>query len=90
MSWVTFSDRIASLAAILLTLIAIFYPLLVSFLVFKNTRRLDEESYRQKCGALYEEIKTYSRPALSYNVLFILRRLFIAGMCIFLANYVFL
>lgn len=90
MTWVTLSDRIASSIAILLTTVAIFYPFMILFLICKNTSKLEDAAYKKKCGALYEEIKTSSKSALTYNVLFVLRRLIIAAMCIFLEQYVFL
>ena len=50
---------------------------------------LEQDWYKNTIGALYSQIKTKSKPALMYNVLFIARRIAFSGSALLLGRYPF-
>jgi hypothetical protein len=60
-------------------MVAIFvFPFFVWSLLWRNLGKLKEENSVKRFGSTFAEIKTDSRAALMYNVLYMLRRLLFA------------
>ena len=89
LDWNTKSDKFSSLFSIGLMGATIIFPFFVVGLLMGLYKKLGTKPYRERIGAIYEEIKVDSRPPLLYNFFFVFRRFLFALTVVFLIDYPF-
>ncbi|TNV87548.1 hypothetical protein FGO68_gene6265 [Halteria grandinella] len=85
--WETTSDTICSLSALTFATAQLSFPFALWALLWSNFGSLVQSDQNERYGSSYFEIKTSSRAALLYNVLFMVRRLVYAGAAVFLDKH---
>ena len=88
--WDTPSDTFSSLFAIVIFSLVIIFPIFVWFLLWKKFWSLRTEKCIHRFGSLYAELRTDSRFAVLYNVLYLVRRLYFVLVCLELSYFPFL
>ena len=85
LTWNNAGEKFASVLAILNVAFFVLMPMLTHFMIVKNKHKIHDEKFIRRFGALFEEFRTNSHPALLYNYYFLVRRIFYAASLIFLA-----
>jgi hypothetical protein len=78
LKWENSSDQFSSTFAVTLGGFIFLFPFVVWALLWARQAVLPEEEQRMRIGSTYLEIRTGSKAALLYNVLYMLRRLLFA------------
>jgi hypothetical protein len=78
------TSMLIAIAIVLLTFILL--PLTMLRVIFQDKSVLQTESYNQRFGVLYEELKIQSRYDLSFHLIFILRRLIFTFICLYMRS----
>lgn len=73
--WNNTSDKISSYFAIIMLAVMIGFPFGVWYLLWRQINKLKEEESIKRFGSTYMELRTDSKAALMYNVVYMLRRL---------------
>ena len=73
-SWIFFGDAMSSLLGYICLILICKIPILYIYLLKQDKELLMTEEFRGKYGAFYESIKLTDRYKLSYNIIFVLRR----------------
>jgi hypothetical protein len=89
MAWKTYSDKISSSFAIITLVVVLVFPFFVWVLLWKKFTFLKQEISVNSFGSTYQELRTDSKPALLYNVIYMLRRLYIAVLATIFNNHSF-
>jgi hypothetical protein len=89
MRWITKSDRLSSAFAIVTLVTVIVFPIFVWILLWRKYSVLKEERAINVFGSTYQELKTNSKAALLFNVIYMLRRLYIAVLATMVKDYSF-
>jgi hypothetical protein len=74
MKWLNDKENFISVFSIGLLAVLTILPFLSLILLITKKSKLNEQSMKDKIGALYEEIDTSRKASLIYNVLFMTRR----------------
>ncbi len=82
MVWKTSSDRFASVLSLILLGLVFSFPFITWSFLWRKAEFLNQQESLDKYGSTYNEIRTNSKAALMYNVLYMLRRLWITGIVI--------
>jgi len=80
----TFMQTLDYILTIVVAILLGALPLFIIVFYCWNFRKLGNEDFEEKWGAVYEGMKTCERASLAYNVIFILRRMLLAATCLFL------
>lgn len=89
MVWKTNSDKISSAFAIVTLVVVLIFPFFVWALLWSKFSILNQEKAVNVFGSTYQELRTDSKPALLYNVIYMLRRLYIAVIATMFKDYSF-
>lgn len=90
MVWITKSDKISSSFAIVTLVVVLVFPFFVWALLWSKYSILSQEKSINVFGSTYQELRTDSKPALLFNVIYMLRRLLIAVIATMFKDYSFL
>jgi hypothetical protein len=89
MVWITKSDKLSSAFAIVTLVVVLVFPIFVWGLLWYKYSNLGQEKAINMFGSTYQELKRDSKPALLFNVIYMLRRLLIAVTATMLKDYSF-
>ena len=89
MVWITKSDQFSSAFAIVTLVTVIIFPIFVWILLWRKYSVLKEERAINVFGSTYQELKPNSKAALLFNVIYMLRRLYIAVLATMVKDYSF-
>jgi hypothetical protein len=89
MVWITKSDKLSSAFAIVTLVVVLVFPIFVWALLWYKYSNLGQEKAINMFGSTYQELKRDSKPALLFNVIYMLRRLLIAVTATMLKDYSF-
>ena len=87
--WDNPSDKFSSIFAITVFVVVFFFPLFVWWLLWTRFDKLNDELSIIRYGSMYLELKTDSKTALLYNIIYMLRRLMFATVAILFGNWPF-
>jgi hypothetical protein len=85
----SFGDSFSSVLAVFMVGVCFITPLAFFIFLSKNFDKLDLESFKNRCFALYGGTDTKRKEAVVYNVNFTLRRLLFSSSVIFCSKFPF-
>ena len=84
------SEIFNTLAVIIFTIVTMLFPLWVRYATVKNFEKLGSDEIADKYGPFYEDLNLDNKITALYIFFFIVRRLLISAILIFLRNFCFL
>ncbi len=78
LNWTKKSDQFSSFLALSIFAAVFVFPFFVWYILWAKIEKLNDNESKDRFGSTYLEIKTQSKHALLYNVLYMLRRLLFA------------
>lgn len=73
-SWNFFGDAMSSILGYICLILICLIPILYVYILLQDREVIISEEFRGKYGAFYDSIKTSDNYKLSYNIIFVLRR----------------
>jgi len=81
------TDKFASVFTFLSVIVLLGFPVGVWTFLWRKMSSLEEENMKKLFGSTYEELRTNSRAALLFNVVYMVRRLFFAAVTVYLNEW---
>jgi len=79
------------LMTVLLAVILVAMPFgIILFYGLLNFNKLDNPTFKQTYGSIYEGLKSTEYSSLAFNIVFVLRRILLAVTCLYLENSIWL
>lgn len=73
-SWMYFGDAMSSVLGYICLILICLILILYVYILLQDKEVIDSEEFKSKYGAFYDSVKTSDKFKLSYNMVFVLRR----------------
>ena len=86
-SFINGQEIFYSLVCLILLLVSLAFPIFTAIILMRKYDSLSSEDMQVKIGSLYSDIRLESKLALFYHVIFMVRRLLLSFMAIFMIGF---